>query len=145
MPFKLAPILSTAAALFKERADLVAENIALRHQLSCLIHRGSRPKLRPIEACPFGLPGRFLIRDNDKIYGIEFRNRVDGLGLEQIRIDFRSPWRNGFAKRWNASLRRDCLDPVIAIDERQLRRVIRSYGEYFHGARTHLGLEKDAP
>ena len=30
------------------------------------------------------LPGRFLVRDNDKIYGARFRNRIDGLGLEQI-------------------------------------------------------------
>ena len=37
------------------------------------------------------LPGRFLIRDNGKIYGMKFRNRVDGLGLRQIRTAFRSP------------------------------------------------------
>jgi hypothetical protein len=31
MPFKLPLILSAVAAVFKDRADLVAENIALRH------------------------------------------------------------------------------------------------------------------
>ncbi len=98
-----------------------------------------------VEACPFGLPGRFLIRDNDKIYGSKFRDRIDGLGLEQIRTAFRSPWQNGFAERWIASLRRDCLDHVIAINERQLRQVIRSYVDYYHEDRTHLGLAKDAP
>jgi transposase InsO family protein len=98
-----------------------------------------------IEACPFDLPGRFLIRDNDKIYGTKFRDRVDGLGLEQIRTAFRSPWQNGFAERWISSLRKDCLDHVIAITESQLRRVIRSYIAYYHVDRTHLGLEKDSP
>ena len=98
-----------------------------------------------VEACPYGLPGRFLIRDNDKIYGMKFRNRVDGLELRQIRTAFRSPWQNGFAERWIGSLRRDCLDHVIALNESQLRRVIRSYVDYYHGDRTHLGLEKDAP
>ncbi len=98
-----------------------------------------------IEACPFDGPGRFLIRDNDRIYGTYFRDRVDGLGLEQIRTAFRSPWQNGFAERWIGSLRRDCLDHVIAINERQLRRVVRSYVDYYHEDRTHLGLEKDAP
>jgi predicted YcjX-like family ATPase len=58
---------------------------------------------------------------------------------------FRSPCQNGFAERWIASLRRDCLDHVIAINESQLRRVIRSYVDYYHAGRTHLGLEKDAP
>ena len=98
-----------------------------------------------VEACPFDLPGRFLIRDNDKIYGAEFRDRVDRLGLEQIRSAFRSPWQNGYAERWIASLRTDCLDHVIPINERQLRRVIRSYVDYYHVDRTHLGLAKDAP
>jgi transposase InsO family protein len=98
-----------------------------------------------VEACAFDLPGRFLIRDNDKIYGMKFRNRVNGLGLEHIRTAFRSPWQNGFAERWIGSLRRDCLDHVIAINERQLQKVIRSYVEYYHEDRTHLGLEKDSP
>ncbi len=98
-----------------------------------------------VEACPFDQPGHFLIRDNDKIYGAIFRDRIDGLGLKQIRTAFRSPWQNGFAERWIASLRRDCLDHVIAINERQLRRVIRSYVDYYHEDRTHLGLAKDTP
>jgi transposase InsO family protein len=98
-----------------------------------------------VEACAFDLPGRFLIRDNDKIYGAYFQKRVDGLGLEQKRTAFRSPWQNGFAERWIGSLRRDCLDHMIAVNERQLRRVIRSYVDYYHKDRTHLGLEKDTP
>jgi len=49
MPFNLSAVLSIAAAVLKDRADLVAENVALRHQLSCLIHRGPRPKLRPVD------------------------------------------------------------------------------------------------
>ena len=98
-----------------------------------------------VEACSFDLPGRFLIRDNDKIYGRIFCDRVDGLGLEQIRTAFRSPWQNGYAERWIGSLRRDCLEHVIPISERQLRRVIRSYVDYYHEDRTHLGLAKDAP
>ncbi len=98
-----------------------------------------------VEACAFEAPGRFLIRDNDKIYGAYFRERVDGLGLRQARTAFRSPWQNGFAERWIGGLRRDCLDHIIALNESQLRRVIRSYVEYFHEDRTHLGLDKDTP
>ena len=59
MPFKLALFLSTAAAAFKDRADLVAENVALRHQLSCLIGRGPRPKLRPVDRVFWVLLSRF--------------------------------------------------------------------------------------
>ncbi len=49
------------------------------------------------------------------------------------------------SRRGGRGLRRDCLDHVIAINESQLRRVIRSYVDYYHADRTHLGLEKDAP
>ena len=98
-----------------------------------------------VEACPYDLPARYLLRDNDAIYGEYFHKRVTGLGLEQVKTAFRSPWQNGVAERWIGSLRRDCLDHVIAINQRQLRRVIGSYVDYFHEDRTHLGLKKDTP
>ena len=59
MPFKLPLILSVVAAVFKDRADLVAENTALRHQLSCFIHRGPRPRLRPVDRVFWVLLSRF--------------------------------------------------------------------------------------
>ena len=98
-----------------------------------------------VEACGFEVPGRFLFRDNDKIYGTYFKELVGGLGLTQVTTAFRSPWQNPFAERWIGGLRRDCLDHLIAVNERQLRRVINSYIRYFHADRTHLGLEKDTP
>jgi len=98
-----------------------------------------------VEACPFELSGRFLFRDNDKIYGTYFKDRIDGLGLTQVTTAFRSPWQNPYAERWIGGLRQDCLDHVIALNEDQLRRVVRSYVDYFHEDRTHLGLEKDTP
>jgi hypothetical protein len=58
MPFKLPLVLSIVAAIFKDRADLVAEKAALRHQLSCFIHRGSRPRLRPVDRIFWALLSR---------------------------------------------------------------------------------------
>ncbi len=59
MPFQRPLILSIVTSIFKDRADLVAENVALRHQLSCLIHRGSRPKLRPVDRAFWAMLFRF--------------------------------------------------------------------------------------
>ena len=59
MPFKLSAVLSIAAAVFKDRADLVAENVALRHQLACSVHRGHRPRLRPVDRFFWVLLSRF--------------------------------------------------------------------------------------
>ena len=57
----------------------------------------------------------------------------------------RSPWQNGYAERVIGSIRRDCLDHVIVLGERQLKRVLSEYTDYYNRVRTHLSLEKDAP
>ena len=57
----------------------------------------------------------------------------------------RRAWQNPFAERLIGSLRRECLDHVIILSEQHLRRVLSRYVSYYHGARTHLALEKDTP
>jgi hypothetical protein len=57
----------------------------------------------------------------------------------------RSPWQNGHAERLIGSIRRECLDHVVVFGERHLRRLLRSYMQYYNDARTHLSLSKDAP
>ena len=98
-----------------------------------------------VEALPWSTTDRYLIRDRDGVYGQLFRNRVDGLGLEEVVSAARSPWQNGYAERFIGSLRRECLDHVIALDERQLLRIVRSYVAYYNTSRTHLSLGKDPP
>jgi hypothetical protein len=43
------------------------------------------------------------------------------------------------------TLRRECLDHVVVLNETHLRRLLSAYLIYYHGVRTHLSLEKDAP
>jgi len=43
------------------------------------------------------------------------------------------------------SIRRECLDHVIVLGEKHLRKILRSYFEYYQESRTHLSLGKDAP
>jgi transposase InsO family protein len=56
-----------------------------------------------------------------------------------------SPWQNGFAERLIGSIRRECLDHVVIWGEAHLRRVLKSYADYYNGVRTHRSLNKDAP
>jgi len=97
------------------------------------------------EAFPWDTAPRYLIRDRDGIYGFDFTRRVSSLGIEQIVTAPRSPWQNPYVERVIGSIRRECLDHVIAFDEQHLRRVLREYVDYYHRSRTHLGLEKDCP
>ena len=48
-------------------------------------------------------------------------------------------------ERLIGSVRRECLDHVIVLNQAHLRRVLQRYLAYYHGWRTHLSLDKDAP
>ena len=56
-----------------------------------------------------------------------------------------SPWQRAYVERLIGSIRRDCLDHVIVLGEGHLRKILKSYLEYYHRSRTHLALSKDAP
>ncbi len=74
-----------------------------------------------------------------------FDRRVIGLGIEQVLAAPRSPWLSTCVERVIGSIRRECLDHVIVLDEGHLRRILRGYLDYYHSCRTHLSLQKDAP
>jgi hypothetical protein len=48
-------------------------------------------------------------------------------------------------ERLIGSIRRECLDHVIVLNESGLCRILKSYLEYYECSRTHLSLAKDAP
>jgi transposase InsO family protein len=98
-----------------------------------------------VNAFPYDSAPNYLIRDRDKIYGTAFVRRVRAMGIEQILTAPRSAWQNPYCERVIGTLRRDCLDHVIVLGEQHLRRILRKYLEYYHGSRTHLALDKDAP
>ena len=86
-----------------------------------------------------------LLHDRDAIFDEAFRRSVAAFGMTDVRTAPRSPWQNPYVERVIGSMRRECLDHVIALNERHLRRVLRAYVDYYHHSRTHLALEKDAP
>jgi len=98
-----------------------------------------------VDAFPEDSAPRYLLRDRDGVYGHHFTARVEGMGIEQIRISPRSPWQNCYVERLIGSIRRDCLNHVIVINAKHLRRILKGYFRYYHEARTHLALDKDAP
>ncbi len=97
------------------------------------------------EAFAFASPPKYLLRDRDTIYGLEFQVRVFALGLEELRIAPRSPWQSPYVERLIGSLRRECLNHVIVFSEAHLHRLLTAYFSYYHRSRTHLALRKDAP
>ena len=98
-----------------------------------------------VDAFPWDSAPRYLLRDRDQIYGGYFDRRVAGVGVQQVLSAPRSPWQSPYVERLKSSIRRECLDHVIVLDEQHLRRILREYVDYFHFSRTHLSLETDAP
>ena len=96
-------------------------------------------------AFPFDEAPRYLIRDNDGVYGDGFRQQLEQMGIEEVRIAPRSPWQNPYVERVIGTIRRECLDHVIVLNERHLYRVLKSFLDYYHHCRTHRALDDNAP
>jgi putative transposase len=98
-----------------------------------------------VEAFPWESAPKYLLRDRDAIYGGAFQKRIRAMGIEQVLSAPRSPWQNPFVERLIGTLRRDCLDHVIILNDRHLRHIVGRYLDYYHKWRTHLSLAMDAP
>ena len=126
--------------------------IVLHHERRQIVHFGvtANPTMAWVaqqirEAFPWGTAPRYLIRDRDGAYGQSFRSTVTAMGVEEVVTAPRSPWQNPYVERLIGSVRRECLDHSIILNERHLRRILGSYLDYYHGSRTHLSLGKDTP
>jgi putative transposase len=98
-----------------------------------------------LEAFPWDSAPRYLLRDRGGIYGEKFCEAAGWLGIREVLTAPKSPWQNAYVERLIGSIRRECLDHVIVFNESALRRVLKSYFEYYDHTRTHLSLGKDAP
>src|SRR5262245_44627002 len=98
-----------------------------------------------VEAFPDDSAPSYLLRGGHRVYGQYFRQRVTGMRIKEGLTASHSPWQNPFAERLIGSMRRECLDHVVVLGERPLRRLLTAYFRYYHQARTHLSLDEDAP
>src|SRR5688572_15564220 len=61
-----------------------------------------------------------VLRDNDGKYGAVFDAIFESEGIEVVRTPLRAPRANAYAERWVRSVREECLDRVILLDQRHL-------------------------
>lgn len=98
-----------------------------------------------VNAFPWDTAPKYLLRDRDSNYGVYFRQRMENMGIKEVIKAPQSPWQNPFVERLIGSIRRDCLDHVIVLNESHLSRILSSYFDYYHFDRTHYGLGKETP
>src|SRR5256712_3585894 len=126
--------------------------IVLRHDRRELVHvnvtthpTATWTARQMIDAFPYESAPTYVLRDRDAIYGNEFTRRIADMGIREIRIAPRAPWQNPFAERLIGSIRRECLDHVIVLNERHLRRLLRAYLAYYNTVRPHQALNNTSP
>jgi putative transposase len=97
------------------------------------------------EAFPWDTAPQYLLRDRDRIFGHDFVEQVEAMGIKQVLSAPRSPWQRAYVERVIGTMRRECLDHVIVFNERSLHQHLHAFTTYYHRSRTHLGLQKDTP
>jgi transposase InsO family protein len=76
---------------------------------------------RVTEAFPWDEAPKYLVRDRDRAYGLDYKRRIRAMGIRDRPTAPRSPWQNGHAERVIGSIRRECLDHTIVFGEAHLR------------------------
>jgi putative transposase len=92
------------------------------------------------------LPMHFLIRDNDRKFSRSFDTVFRSEGFHVIPTPFQAPNANAFAERWVRTIREECLDHILILNETHLQRVLGEFiDDYYNVARPHQGIEQPIP
>ncbi len=85
-----------------------------------------------LEATPWGRRPSYLIRDRDAVFGGDFDGRLASQGITGVRTPPRAPTANSIAERIVRTIRTECLDHLIVIDERHLHAVLAEFAAYYN-------------
>ena len=87
----------------------------------------------------------FLIHDRDTKFVSAFDTVFQATGAHIIRTPFRAPNANAYAERWVRTVRHECLNKLLIVNQAHLRRVLSEYVVYYNSARPHQGLQQQLP
>jgi putative transposase len=87
------------------------------------------------EATAYGAGPKYLIRDHDGKFGMSFARVAKTSHIELLKTPYYAPRANAICERFLGSVRRECLDSLLILHERQLHRVLNAYMHYFNRAR----------
>jgi len=88
---------------------------------------------------------RFVIHDRDSIYSEGVDRTLAAMGLAVLKTPARVPQANASCERLIGTIRRECLDFVIAMSERHLRAILREWITHYNRGRPHASLGPGIP
>ena len=83
---------------------------------------------------------RYLIHDRDPLFTRRFVDILEAAGVKSVKLPARSPNLNAQAERFVLSTRRECLNKIVPLGERHLRKIVFEFVDHYHGERNHQGL-----
>jgi transposase InsO family protein len=96
-----------------------------------------------------GLPldgaSRLLVHDRDGIFAPAVDDALVSMSLRVLKTPVRAPQANAYCERFIGTARRECLDWIIPLSERQLRRVLTEWIPHYNGERPHAALGPGVP
>jgi putative transposase len=97
------------------------------------------------EATPYGQTPKYLIGDHESKFGPCFARVAVTSGIKMLKTPYHAPRANAICERFLLSVRRECLDHVLILSEKQMHRVLLAYVEYFNRGRPHQGIHQQVP
>ena len=88
---------------------------------------------------------RFVVHDRDSIFSQELDKSVTAMGVRVIRTPVLAPQANSICERFGVTLRRECLDFLIPLNERHLKLILKSWVTHFNQGRPHMSLGPGIP
>ena len=88
---------------------------------------------------------RFFIHDCDSIYSSGLDSALTEMGLSILKTPFRAPPTNAFCERLIGTIRRECLDFLIPINERHLRGILKEWVTHYNRGRPRSNLGPGIP
>jgi putative transposase len=90
-------------------------------------------------------PYRFVVHDRDSIFSASLDAALKDFGMRPIRTPVRAPKANAYCERLVGTIRRECLDYLIPINERHLRLVLKKFVVHYNRGRPHSALGPGIP
>ncbi len=88
---------------------------------------------------------RFLIHDRDSIYSSDLDSALKNMDLKVLKTPFEAPQANAFCERLIGTIRRECLDFLIPLNERHLRSMLKEWVAHYNRGRPHSSLGPGIP
>jgi hypothetical protein len=90
-------------------------------------------------------PYQFVIHDHDSIFSASLDAALSDLGVRILRTPVQAPTANAYCERLVGTIRRECLDYLIPVNERHLHLTLKEFAAYYNRARPHSAVGPGTP